>query len=87
MSPGTNGMSILPEAAPPRALKQMNIPTRTEFKKALHRIEALEHEVQALKAKVDTKRKAAPRKRAAKPEAAPPAPEAPPAGPGSSQAE
>lgn len=67
-----------------RALKQMNIPTRTEFKKALHRIEALEHEVQALKAKAETKRKAAPRKRAGKPEAAPPAPEAPPAESGSS---
>jgi hypothetical protein len=32
-----------------RALKQMNIPTRSEFKKALSRIEALEREVAELK--------------------------------------
>lgn len=34
-----------------RALKQMNIPTRSEFKKALSRIEALEREVAALRQK------------------------------------
>jgi polyhydroxyalkanoate synthesis regulator phasin len=34
-----------------RALKQMNIPTRSEFKKALSRIEALEREVAGLKQK------------------------------------
>ena len=34
-----------------RALKQMNIPTRGEFKKALARIEALERELLALKQK------------------------------------
>ena len=45
-----------------KALKNMNIPTRTEFKKALRRIEALEQEVAALKAKP----KRAPRKREAK---------------------
>lgn len=44
------------------ALKRMNIPTRTEFKKAVRRIEALEHELAALKAKPAR----APRKRAAK---------------------
>ena len=50
-----------------KALKNMNIPTRTEFKRALRRIEALEHEVTALKAKP----KRAPRKHAA--QAPPPA--------------
>lgn len=34
-----------------RALRNMNIPTRTEFKKAVRRIEALEGEVADLKAK------------------------------------
>lgn len=33
------------------ALKTMNVPTRTEFKKALARIEALEQELAAVKAK------------------------------------
>ncbi len=33
-----------------RALKAMNVPTRTEFKKALKRIEALESELASLKA-------------------------------------
>jgi polyhydroxyalkanoate synthesis regulator phasin len=53
-----------------RVLKQMNIPTRTEFKKALRRIEVLEQEVAALKAK--TKARRAPRKAAGRsaPEAA-----------------
>ncbi|MBI3932804.1 MAG: hypothetical protein HY317_05255 [Acidobacteria bacterium] len=55
-----------------RVLKQMNIPTRTEFKKALHRIEALEREVAALKAKP----KRAPRKKAAGPAEQAPAPPA-----------
>jgi polyhydroxyalkanoate synthesis regulator phasin len=48
-----------------RALKQMNIPTRTEFKRALHRIEALEQELAALKAKAKApvrRKKAARRK-------------------------
>ena len=39
------------DAAVGRALKQMNIPTRSEFKKALSRIEALEREVAGLKQK------------------------------------
>ena len=39
------------DAAAGRALKTMNIPTRSEFKKALRRIEALEAEVASLKAK------------------------------------
>ena len=33
-----------------RAMKAMNVPTRTEFRRALARIEALEQEVAALKA-------------------------------------
>jgi polyhydroxyalkanoate synthesis regulator phasin len=39
------------DTAAARALKQMNIPTRSEFKKALSRIEALEREMAALKQK------------------------------------
>lgn len=51
-----------------RALKSMNIPTRSEFKKALARIEALEHELLAVKAKLKkaparTARRAAAKKR------------------------
>jgi len=38
------------DAAAARALKTMNVPTRTEFKKAIKRIEALEAELSALKA-------------------------------------
>jgi hypothetical protein len=34
-----------------KALKQMNVPTRSELKRALSRIESLEREVAALKAK------------------------------------
>jgi polyhydroxyalkanoate synthesis regulator phasin len=34
-----------------RVLKQMNVPTRSELKRALSRIESLEREVAALKAK------------------------------------
>ena len=44
------GKQKLDEAAA-RALKTMNIPTRTEFRKALRRIEALEAEVASLQAK------------------------------------
>ncbi len=39
------------EEAVGQALKQMNVPTRTELKRALSRIESLEREVAALKAK------------------------------------
>jgi polyhydroxyalkanoate synthesis regulator phasin len=55
------GKEKLDQAAA-RALKQMNIPTRTEFKKAVRRIEALEHELAALKAKP---KRSAPRKKPA----------------------
>ena len=54
------GKEKLDEAAA-RALKTMNVPTRTEFKKALRRIEALEAEVAAFKAK-PAARPAAPRR-------------------------
>lgn len=47
-----------------QALKQMNIPTRSEFKRALARIEALEHELAGLKAKAGSPRPARPRRRA-----------------------
>ena len=46
-----------------RALKQMNIPTRSEFKRALARIEALEQEVAALKAEPAARRPAKPKRR------------------------
>jgi BMFP domain-containing protein YqiC len=49
------GKEKLDEAAA-RALKTMNVPTRTEFKKALRRIEALEEEL------ADLKKAAAPRR-------------------------
>jgi len=39
------------EEAVGRVLKQMNMPTRTELKRALARIETLEREVASLKAK------------------------------------
>ena len=48
-----------------RALKQMNVPSRTELKRAVSRIETLEREVLALKAKAKA-RPAAPRKPAAR---------------------
>jgi hypothetical protein len=48
-----------------RALKSMNIPTRSEFKKALVRIEALEHELLSAKAKLKKAPASTPRKAAA----------------------
>jgi len=47
-----------------RTLKTMNIPTRTEFKRAVARIEALEKELAAVRAEAAKPRTA--RKRAAK---------------------
>lgn len=41
------------EDAAGQAIKTMNIPTRTEFKKALKRIGALEGEVEELKARLE----------------------------------
>ena len=49
-----------------RALKSMNIPTRSEFKKALTRIEALETELAAVKAKLKKAPASRPRRAAAK---------------------
>jgi polyhydroxyalkanoate synthesis regulator phasin len=72
------------EEAVAAALKQMNVPTRTELKRATGRIETLEREVAALRAEVKKKSaaeraararvgKAAPKRVApAKPKAAPP---------------
>lgn len=58
-----------------RALKQMNIPTRTEFKRALGRVESLEGDVAALKAQLKeaARAKEKPRKRASKPKVGAPA--------------
>jgi polyhydroxyalkanoate synthesis regulator phasin len=64
------------EEAAGRALKQMNVPTRTELKRALSRIETLEREVAALKAKAKA-RPLAPK--AARPKAAPRKPRSAPA--------
>lgn len=50
MQGAMKGKEKLDEAAA-RALKTMNIPTRSEFKRALRRIETLEAEVAALRAK------------------------------------
>lgn len=55
------------------ALKRMNVPTRSELKRALSRIESLEREVAALKAKSKA-RPAGPRKPAARKRKAKPAP-------------
>lgn len=49
------------EEAVGQALKQMNVPTRSELKRAVSRIETLEREVAALRAKAKS-RPAAPRK-------------------------
>lgn len=51
MEGAMRGKQRLDEAAG-RALRGMNIPTRSEFKRALSRVESLEHEVEALKAKL-----------------------------------
>jgi len=52
-----------------RALEQINVPTRSELKRALARIESLEREVAALKAKArpPARRRPAARKPGAKP--------------------
>lgn len=61
MQSALRGKEKLDEASA-RALKAMNVPTRTEFKKALRRIEVLEAELHAVKASA----RPAPKKRAAK---------------------
>jgi hypothetical protein len=50
MEGAMRGKQKLDEAAA-RALKSMNVPTRTEFKKAVARIEVLEEELGALRAR------------------------------------
>jgi polyhydroxyalkanoate synthesis regulator phasin len=50
MQGALRGKEKLDEAAA-RALKTMNIPTRSEFRKAVKRIEALEAELASMKAK------------------------------------
>jgi polyhydroxyalkanoate synthesis regulator phasin len=49
------------------ALKTMNVPTRSEFKRAVARIDALERELAAVKARAAGGAKTAPRKKAAAP--------------------
>jgi polyhydroxyalkanoate synthesis regulator phasin len=63
------GREKLEEAAAD-ALKQMNVPTRAELKRALGRIDSLEQEVQGLREQLKRARRpasAAPRKAAARP--------------------
>jgi hypothetical protein len=50
MEGAMRGKEKLDEAAA-KALKSMNVPTRTEFKKAVARIEMLEEELAALRAR------------------------------------
>ncbi|HSD25935.1 MAG TPA: poly(R)-hydroxyalkanoic acid synthase subunit PhaE [Vicinamibacteria bacterium] len=54
-----------------RALRQMNVPTRSELRRALSRIESLEREVAALKSKAKARPAAARRPAAHKPRAKP----------------
>jgi len=56
------------DAAAARALKTMNVPTRSEFKRALSRIETLEEQLAALKTKTASRpaKAAAPKKAPAK---------------------
>ena len=54
-----------------RALRQMNVPTRSELKRALTRIEALEREVAELKAKARARPPARRRPAARKPRSKP----------------
>ena len=59
------GKELFDQAAA-RALKTMNVPTRTEFHKALRRIEALEAELAALKARPSQAPKRRPARRRTK---------------------
>ena len=67
MEGAVRGKQKLDDAAA-RALRGMNIPTRSEFKRALSRVEGLEREVEALKAKLKkgAPAKAAPAKKSGK---------------------
>jgi hypothetical protein len=63
MEGAMRGKQKLDEAAA-KALKSMNVPTRTEFKKAVSRIEVLEDELAALRARVRSSAAKAPSGRA-----------------------
>jgi hypothetical protein len=63
MQHAMRGKEKLDQAAA-RALRTMNVPTRTEFQKALGRIESLEAQVEALKTGSTAKARRAPRKKA-----------------------
>jgi hypothetical protein len=58
-----------------RALKTMNIPTRSEFKKVVARLDAVERELSDLKAKARRRPRRRPAPAAPKPVAAAPQPE------------
>lgn len=65
------GKEFVDQAAA-RALKSMNVPTRTEFKRVLSRLESLEDQVAALRQKAEAKpraRRRTPRRRKAAPAA------------------
>jgi polyhydroxyalkanoate synthesis regulator phasin len=68
MAGAMRGKEKLDEAVS-RVLRQMNVPSRPELKRALARIDALEREVAALKAKARAKGVARPRR--TRPKAAP----------------
>jgi polyhydroxyalkanoate synthesis regulator phasin len=61
MQAAMQGKEKLDRAAA-EALKNLNIPTRSEFKKAVHRIEALERELAELKAAVAQSREGTPKR-------------------------
>jgi hypothetical protein len=65
MEGAVRGKQRLDEAAA-RALKSMNVPTRTEFKKAVARIESLEEELVSLRARVKASAGKAPGKKGAR---------------------
>jgi uncharacterized protein YceH (UPF0502 family) len=57
MEGAMKGKAVAEDAAA-RAIRTMNIPTRTEFKKAQKRVDALEHEVEELKSRLAAAEKA-----------------------------
>lgn len=61
MAGAMRGKEKLDEAVS-RALRQMNVPSRAELKRALARIDALERELAVLKTKARAKRTARPRR-------------------------
>lgn len=69
MQQALKGKQVLDQAVA-RVLKNMNIPTRTEFKKALGRIESLEKRLDTLEAKPAAPKRRAPRKKRPAPRAA-----------------